>query len=228
MLDIYLIKLPTKIHNFSRLLNVVDLEKKEKIRSFVRISDSYRTLISDLLVRYILSKRLHVSYNDLTFGLGEFGKPFCSSHHVHYNISHSGDWIVMAVGEFGIGIDIEKVNRCDFDDIVLTFFSSMEIQHYLRTPAAERKETFFEIWTLKESFVKNMGLGLNVPLDRFSIWKYKEEIYVKQDFDDNEYYFKQYDAVANYKLSVCYRDDAFPKECQLNEVNMGLLENFFV
>ena len=43
---------------------------------------------------------------------GEFGKPyFTENNDFKFNISHSGDWAVIAVSDCEIGIDIEKIGK---------------------------------------------------------------------------------------------------------------------
>jgi 4'-phosphopantetheinyl transferase len=48
------------------------------------------------------------------------------------------------------------------------YFSASEASALKRLPASEQDRRFLQQWTLKESYVKANGWGLNVPLDQFS------------------------------------------------------------
>nr|WP_084787523.1 hypothetical protein [Anaerobacillus alkalidiazotrophicus] len=45
----------------------------------------------------------------------------------HFNVSHSGNWVVCATDNQPIGIDIEEIKPIDFQ-IVYSFFSETEIR----------------------------------------------------------------------------------------------------
>ena len=66
-----------------------------------------------------------------------------------------------------------------------------------------KKDMFFRIWTLKESFIKNIGTGLAYPLKNFSIIPGKDEIILEQTYDENSYCLREFEFDQNYKYSVC-------------------------
>ena len=81
---------------------------------------------------------------------------------LHFNVSHSADWVCVAIGRSELGVDIERIlTDCDWETIAETFFHPKE-RELLRTARLEaRRETFFEIWTRKEAYLKGIGLGLS-------------------------------------------------------------------
>ena len=96
----------------------------------------------------------------LLFGLKEFkiirdGKPYIENCAYHFNISHSGDWLLLAVGDAPVGADIEKITKIR-PKTVEKFFSKIEQDRVEK----EGKNAFFEIWTQKESYVKYTGEGM--------------------------------------------------------------------
>ena len=98
-----------------------------------------------------------------------FGKPTCELN-LFFNISHSGDRLLLGFSNSQIGVDIEKYDpTVDIDRISKSHFSEMELQNMMNGTKEERAKTFFEIWTQKESLIKGIGKGLSIPLQDFSV-----------------------------------------------------------
>lgn len=74
---------------------------------------------------------------------------------------------------------------------------------------------FYDLWTLKESYIKFLGKGLTIPLDSFSIVKDKGKIELKRPLSGHQTSFNQYDLDNNYKLSLCAENNYFPKQIKL-------------
>ena len=53
-------------------------------------------------------------------------------------------------------------------DIAKRHFSSIESSALLALSAQDQRDRFFEYWTLKESFIKALGVGISFGLSRFS------------------------------------------------------------
>jgi len=55
----------------------------------------------------------------------------------------------------------------DFEylDIAKMYFSKSELAYLLNCPIDKQKNCFYDIWTLKEAFVKSTGKGLSFPLN---------------------------------------------------------------
>ena len=41
--------------------------------------------------------------------MDKFGKPYFVNSKIHFNISHSGNFVVMAVSDWNIGIDVQRL-----------------------------------------------------------------------------------------------------------------------
>jgi 4'-phosphopantetheinyl transferase len=63
----------------------------------------------------------------------------------------------------------------DLLDIAQRFFAESEVRAIEQAPLDARSLLFFQIWTLKESFVKATGEGLGRPLDQFAVLMGPEE-----------------------------------------------------
>ena len=90
---------------------------------------------------------------------------------VHFNVSHSGDYAVIAVSrDAEVGVDIEQIRASQpFLDLARRFYSPREIG-WLQFKAPEhRAEAFCRIWAIKEAVLKCAGLGLSVPTQKVEV-----------------------------------------------------------
>lgn len=155
------------------LTTLISPEKRQKLRAFKQHMDVLRSLYGELLVRDTASKVLGISNDKLRIRTGAYGKPSLYDWpEFHFNISHSGHYIVMIYGEHPVGIDIEehkKHTEADFLSMSRLCMTPAE-QHTLRALGGKAQEQYFyDIWTLKESYVKAVGQGLSLPLESFEV-----------------------------------------------------------
>lgn len=126
------------------------------------------------LTRLILSRYIDTPPGSLVFIRDQNGRPFISPMPVpglHFSLSHTKDFLVIAVSRLAdIGVDIERVNpKLDVMDLAKGIFSRVENTELESMKSEEQRLRFFEYWTLKEALSKAKGIGLSMPLDRFSI-----------------------------------------------------------
>jgi 4'-phosphopantetheinyl transferase len=139
-----------------------------KYRSF---ADTQRSLLGDLLARSALAELLSTRPEELAFSTNSHGKPGLRNYRdIHCNISHSGKYVVSAVSDEPVGIDVEQIAAKDFMKIAKRFFSQGEKSYIEQFQSIEAKTAAFaEIWTKKEAFIKREGLGLALPLPSFCV-----------------------------------------------------------
>ncbi len=223
MVQVYAVRLDKTLgkSEYDILMSHVLAEKQERISRFYRFEDAQRTLIGDILTRYLICKRLNISNNMLEFGLTEYGKPYlCGRKEIHFNISHSGEWVVGCIDNLPVGIDVEKIEPIDIS-IAGRFFSREEFEGLKAKNLTLRKEYFYELWTLKESYIKAVGKGLSIPLDSFTIRIEKDNITAYAAGKPERYYLRQYYLDENYKMAVCAKSNYFESNveiCKINEI----------
>lgn len=142
---------------------------------------------------------------ELALSYGENGKPFLKDYpSVFFNLSHSGERVMCAIGDCEVGCDVEKIKDTDFKT-ARRFFHEEEYEQILRQdPVQERREIFYRLWTLKESFLKVTGQGMSCPLDSFCINIMENEIIMKQhNGTDKDYFFREYDLKDGYRYACC-------------------------
>ena len=124
------------------------------------------------LVRTVLSGYTHVRRADLSFSAGAHGRPELAGlarlrqPALRFNLSHTTDLAVCLVGhDRDLGVDAEHVGNGraarDLADVVLTRRERSDLE---TLPSDLITRRFFELWTLKEAYVKARGLGLVIPL----------------------------------------------------------------
>lgn len=135
--------------------------------------DQRRHLITRALVRTVLSRYADVRPQDWVFSAGERGRPVIAAPSgappLEFNISHAADLVIVAVTTGRtLGIDTESIAaRAAEIDGLDRYFARQESEALLSLPPGERRRRFFELWTLKESYIKARGLGLAIRLDAF-------------------------------------------------------------
>lgn len=134
-------------------------------------ADSYR-LAEDrarcLAAGHLLSTYLGRSADNLY--MGKYGKPYTPFCTPFFNLSHAGRYVALAIAEREVGIDIEPITTYD-DDVARKCFTPNE--YGLLTERADN-ETFFRLWTAKESIMKACGKGFSLPPESFELQIEKE------------------------------------------------------
>lgn len=131
-----------------------------------------RYVASWAAVRRLLAAYAGREAGALAFTYGSKGKPeLVDDPELRFNLSHSEDLALVAVSRGGaVGIDVEHLRPLpDADEIARRFFSRREVDSYLAQPAERRQRAFYHCWTRKEAFVKALGEGLFLSLDRFDV-----------------------------------------------------------
>ncbi len=158
-----------------------------------------------MLIRTIIVEELCIKNKHIIFDENKYGKPYLKEYpKINFNISHLGDYVVCAIDDKPIGIDIEEVKQIEYKDIAEDFFTVSEFRYINKQGIGTQLSKFYEIWTLKESYLKCCGQGLAIPLKSFSIDidKY-EDIKVIINEGHNEHTFRTFDTMLGYKVAVC-------------------------
>ena len=154
-----------------------------------------------LLLDYALSNA-GINPKDAQIDYGEHEKPYIKGSNIYFNLSHSEEYVICAISNYEIGCDIEKIDSGG-EKIAKRFFHEKEFDRIASSEnEAEKLELFYELWTLKESFIKVTGQGLHLPLSSFQII-IGDEITIEQAFNNKEYYFQEFNVVSGYKCAVC-------------------------
>lgn len=163
---------PALLSRYKSLLTDDELTQMSRLY-FARHRHQY--LITRALIRTTLSSYFPVEPADWRFGKNGYGKPEINhpdtSWPVCFNLSHCDGLILCGLTrEHDIGVDVEDGQRSTVAafDRLSSYFSAPEIAELAQLPPENQKQRFFDYWTLKESYIKARGMGLAIPLSKFS------------------------------------------------------------
>lgn len=150
-----------------------DLERT-RWRRFQYAADRQRFLVGRAFMRTVLAEILgHANPATLQFAYAAQGKPELAGPYagkLQFNLSHTDALLVLAVNSrHAVGVDVESVTRkVELLPLAKRYFAAHEYEELQDMDAAQQRERFFALWTLKEAWLKASGLGLHIPLDDFS------------------------------------------------------------
>lgn len=132
-------------------------------------------LKSQIILRLILFYYLQIAPHKIEFSKNAYGKPSLKTDYnyppIHFNISHSGDILILAFSmNASIGIDVEIVrNISELNGVINMACTDFEQETIKNLKRSEQNNHFLKLWTSKEAFIKAIGLGLSFPLKNLEI-----------------------------------------------------------
>ncbi len=160
-------------------LNKVSQQRREKIEKLAQSGDKARSLGGGLLMEQGLTdfeKRCGLSLfsrdkegkisEEYVYGIK--GKPYFKNiPNIHFSLSHSGNLVMLAVGDVNVGVDVQKMQGYK-EGIVKRFYHKKEVDALLQCETEVVREAhFYEIWTYKEAYIKYTGNGLSEDFRTF-------------------------------------------------------------
>ncbi|MEE3239749.1 MAG: 4'-phosphopantetheinyl transferase superfamily protein [Pseudomonadota bacterium] len=156
---------------YRTILSKSELDRNQRFR-FAK--DRHRDLISRALLRTELGKAVSLPPDAIELERGKHGKPQLApsmqpmAEQVTFNVSHAGDWVILALSSEPVGIDIEYTPRNnDVMAVADRYFYGAELKELQAFSPSEQRERFFDYWTLKEAYIKARGEGISLGLANF-------------------------------------------------------------
>jgi 4'-phosphopantetheinyl transferase len=146
-------------------------DEREAADLFVFEQDRVRYVVAHSALRALLGDHVGRDPRGLRFARTHRGKPYLIDESVRFNLSHSGNYVVVGICESSeIGVDTEQM-RADFEfhDIAARYFSLTEFAWLMDASDDERRERFYRLWVVKEAFLKATGEGLGTPLNQIVV-----------------------------------------------------------
>lgn len=151
---------------------LLDADEIQRMQRFVFAHDRHRFLVSHALLRCVLSLYGSEPAAGWRFRKGTHGKPglVAEQRAPAFNLSHSGSLALLAVGEgaglLGADIEFHRPVR-NFLGLATRNFAPSEAARLPGLEGAALAAEFYDLWTLKEAFVKARGDGLSQSLADF-------------------------------------------------------------
>ena len=153
---------------------LLDADEIQRLQRFVFDRDRHRFLVSHALLRCVLSLYGGLPAGSWRFLKGAHGRPELAAGQRErapaFNLSHSGSLALLAVSEGAglIGVDIEFHRPMrNFHGLAARNFAAPEAARLPGLQGPELAGEFYDLWTLKEAFVKACGDGLSQSLADF-------------------------------------------------------------
>lgn len=220
--------------NYDILLSSLYSDRQVAVKKFKMKSAAYTAIAAGRLLQDVVSRELGLIPDEIEILRGKNGKPYLVGYeNFHFNISHSGAYVVMIYGKCEVGIDIEQVRMISMSDdeetiakykacverdmrVAKRYFCENEIDYIENNnprwyeisdghECAPLNVNFALTWTMKESYVKMDGCGISIPLKSFEI------DYDKACVKDKSAYYRYFQQ-DNYIICVCTNKKV---ECKL-------------
>lgn len=162
---------PDVLSEYYSLLSVEELARYQRFRFD---KDKHHFLVSHALLRKVLSNYADVLPQQWQFDMNEHGKPELAVIHamswLRFNLSHTEGLVACVITDsVDCGVDVENQTRsCDYRGIGSRMFSAEENSRLVKLVNEQQAEYFFNLWTLKEAYVKARGLGLSLPTSKIN------------------------------------------------------------
>lgn len=149
-------------------LKVVSTERQKKARQLKTPVAKALSVGAEILLQKALAQSYGID-EPLVIEAGAAGKPWLVDYpEICFNLSHSGDYVVCALGSDSVGVDIQKMAQPKLR-LARRFFTQSEADWLFALPEEKRKQGFYDLWALKEAYMKYTGQGFNLPLNAFVI-----------------------------------------------------------
>lgn len=117
--------------------------------------DRARSCTGRLLLHELLRRRGVEFSEPLRMVYGGEGKPALADlPEWHFNVSHSGDWVVCALARCPVGVDLQEERSLRVS--LYHYFTPKEQEMLQLLP----ENAFFDLWAMKEAYGKCTGEGL--------------------------------------------------------------------
>jgi 4'-phosphopantetheinyl transferase len=163
------------------LLGLLDDVEQDRYEAYRRAADQQRFLTGRALIRGVAAAALDVAPGSVTLDSSCYdcgkphGKPRIVGSSLEVSISHSGDWVTLAVTDgVPVGVDVEEVRDAEVDGLADICFSSAELTVFQSLPESARRGAFFTYWARKEAVVKATGKGMSVVMSKLTLTGHDE------------------------------------------------------
>lgn len=185
-IHIWGVHVPDVLDRLDALHDVLCETEREKAARFHRDIDRRSSIAARGALRVLLSAYTGIPAAGIEFQYSDTGKPYivpqasclpggsarnrrdaCDT--VSFNVSHSGDWVVLAFGcNRQVGVDVEKIKpEMEVMSIASRYFTAEEIAWIEK--ASDKQTAFFQLWARKEAYVKATGSALFRELSNIAV-----------------------------------------------------------
>lgn len=130
--------------------------RQAKIARYRHDSDKLLSLVAGLMIRRVT--------DGAPLTVNEHGKPYAAGG-VYFSVSHSGRCVAIAADDSEIGVDVERLPDKDHMRIARRCYHPNELSFVKH--ADDTRRAFTRVWTRKEAYLKQLGIGIATDLRAF-------------------------------------------------------------
>lgn len=187
----------------------VSPQRWEKAGGYLQENDRKLSLGAELLLNHGLEILAPDRSRPAQYHRDAKGKPLLTGSHLHFSLSHSGAFAACALSSAPVGVDIEQMAEIDLA-LAKRFFHPEETARILGND--DPVDSFYQHWTLKESYLKCLGTGLSLPLHAFCVDPGADPPRITHNGETLPFALRTWQ-LEGYRLAVCCQADAMEPQC---------------
>lgn len=187
--DVFIFTIQELDPHFLTLFSYLSYEEKIRMNRLLHEPLKRKYILSHGFLRLLLGKYLALLPSNIQYTYNEFKKPFCSQDpNLYFNMSHSNDYIAYVFSySYKSGIDIEFIrNIPKIENLFSSIASPGETLAFEKQNKIDKIYFFYKTWTIKEAFLKALGIGLTYPLSDIETTVIPKERFKVLKFDVNK------------------------------------------
>lgn len=133
-------------------------QRKQKVNKYKYLNNKRQSAIAYLLLKYGLKQEFGLK-GDINLEFGTYGKPYLHDYNrIQFNLSHCDEGVICIISDSIVGADITEVSTKN----LLYMENTLSISELRAVLNAEfPAKQFAMYWSLKESYIKYLGLGID-------------------------------------------------------------------
>lgn len=197
--DILSLTEPSQIEIY---INNVSNERRKKIKKLKTLTAKALSLGAELVLQKAV-RQIYGIEPPLNILIMKDGKPRLQDYpEIHFNLSHSGNYAVCGIGTGPLGVDIQKMAESNLK-LARRFFSEQEVTWLFAVPPEKQVQGFYDLWAIKEAYMKYTGKGFRLPMNAFTV-KSSKQILTENEISIFEAGKKASVLIKNYRVLEDY------------------------
>lgn len=169
-MDVYSVRISSISSSGEEMMSVFSADELHRARKISRSEVRHSYIVCRYVLRRLLAGYLNIAPEKICFAYGEKGKPRLANNNkaIEFNLSHSRDLLLVAIGGGTVGVDVEYMRDLKgYLHLAKRFFTQKECEFI--EVSYNSLQSFYDIWTAKEAYLKHLGLGIADGLSSFSV-----------------------------------------------------------
>lgn len=201
--DVWRIAISEKLDRLDEMRALLLPDEHARAEHYSQEKDRNRFIISRGYLRILLGKYLNLAPQSIRFDIGNNKKPNVKNTgniNLRYNVSHSGNYILIAVADTEVGVDVEHMAPHHYDEIMEIALNQAEM-NYVKS-STNPIASFYTLWTRKEALLKATAKGIDDNLKNIPSLNGEHIIDVNIIGSLNSFFVKSFKIDENYTACI--------------------------